>query len=106
MSLTTFSNLHKSQEQNSYLRCHCSDYRLWHLVVYRNQLIVFMGLAAAVGTFGIGESAFLSSFIFFALGIANYAMAAFFAFKYFTYGRGVRKSHNSHGPRSKRSDKR
>lgn len=63
-----------------------------------------MGLAAAVGTFGIVESAFLSSFIFFALGIANYAMAAFFAFKYFTYDRRVRKSQNSHRAKSKRTD--
>ena len=74
------------------------------MVVYKNQLIVFMGLAAAVGTFGIVESAFLSSFIFFALGIANYAMAAFFAFKYFTYDRGVRKSQNSRRAKTKRTD--
>ena len=65
-----------------------------------------MGLAAAVGTFGIVESAYLSSFVFFALGIANYAMAAFFAFKYFTFGRGVQKSQNSHKPRNKRFDRR
>lgn len=65
-----------------------------------------MGLAAAVGTFGIVESAYLSSFIFFALGMANYAIAAFFAFKYFTYNRGVRKSQNSHKPRNKRYDRR
>ena len=74
--------------------------------MYKNQLIVFIGLAGAVGTFGIIESAYLSSFVFFVLGIANYAMAAFFAFKYFTYGRGLRKSQNSHEPRNKRSDKR
>jgi hypothetical protein len=76
------------------------------MVVYKNQLVVFIGLAAAVGTFGIIESAYLSSFVFFALGIANYAIAAFFGFKYFTYGRGVRKSQNSHKPRNKRSDSR
>ncbi len=74
--------------------------------MYKNQLIVFIGLAGAVGTFGIIESAYLSSFVFFVLGIANYAMAAFFAFKYFTYGRGVGKSQNSHKPRNKRSDRR
>ena len=76
------------------------------MVVYKNQLIVFIGLAAAVGTFGIVESAYLSSFVFFTLGIANYAIAAFFGFKYFTYGRGVRNSQNSHKPRNKRSDRR
>jgi hypothetical protein len=76
------------------------------MVVYKSQLIVFMGLAAAVGTFGIVQSAYLSSFVFFALGIANYAIAAFFAFKYFTYGRGARKSQDSHKPRNKRSDRR
>ena len=75
------------------------------MVVYKNQLVVFIGLAAAVGTFGIIESAYLSSFVFFALGIANYAIAAFFGYKYFTYGR-VRKSQNSHKPRNKRPDRR
>ncbi|MGA7368513.1 MAG: hypothetical protein WBX01_05240 [Nitrososphaeraceae archaeon] len=76
------------------------------MVVYKNQLVVFIGLAAAVGTFGIVESAYLSSFVFFILGIANYAMAAFFALKYFTYGRGVRKSQNSHKSRNRRLDRR
>ncbi|MFY9965988.1 MAG: hypothetical protein WBP83_14910 [Nitrososphaeraceae archaeon] len=76
------------------------------MVVYKNQLIIFMGLAAAVGTFGLVESAYLSSFIFFALAIANYAMASFFAFKYFTYDRGARNSYNSRKPSGKRSDRR
>ena len=76
------------------------------MVVYKNQLVVFIGVAAAIGTFGIVQSAYLSSFVFFALGIANYAIAAFFGYKYFTYDRGVRKSQNSHKPRNKRSDRR
>ena len=74
--------------------------------MYRNQLIIFVGMAAAVGTFGIVESAFLASFVFFILGIANYGMAAFFAYKYFTYDRRIRKSERSHKPRNKRSDMR
>lgn len=83
-----------------------SDYRIWHLVVHKNQLTIFIGLAAAVGTFGLIESAFLSSFVFFILAIANYAMAAFFAFKYFTYDRNVRSSYSSRRSGSKRSTKR
>lgn len=76
------------------------------MVVFKNQLIIFMGLAAAVGTFGLIQSALISSFLFFALAIANYVIAGFFAFKYFTYDRSVRKAYNSRKSGNRRYDRR